>query len=773
MSSRDAAERLIAAGLSVIPIKPDGTKSPLIAWAEFQERIMSLDEVHLYFKGICGIAIIAGVVSGNLEIIDIEAGAPQSELAKMIEEALPGLLATLPQVVTPSGGRHIYYRCDVIGRNQKLAVDAKGKVLIETRGEGGYVLTFTSPPQCHPLNKPYELKVGWLTNIPKITPEQRDVLLACCRQFNLLVRDEQRVTRSVASANGRLRPGDDYNENGNALELLLDHGWTITSKSNGHCYLKRPGKTGPGNSATFGVVGPNIFYVFSTNAAPFENDRSYDPFGVWTMLEANGDFDLAAKQLAELGYGDPAPKPQITPPPTDADRPQPDAYTPNEIPTKVPVELAYATATLVQEIIARIFEVEHMDEFRYCLSWHKWMHWKGTYWRIEDTDLAFDQIRHVVAARNREAKATPASAPFARGVETFCRASRVFATVSSQWDAETSVLNTPKGTQELITGVWRPHKKEDYITKTTVVSPESGNHPVFDRFMRDITLGDQALIDYHQRSLGACLSGAITDNFLLFWYGLGQNGKNTLGDLIGWMLGDYAKVVPAETLMAPRGGAQHPTDLANLRGIRLAVSSEVDEGSYFNEQRIKSLTGDAVISARFMRQDFFEFKRTHRHLVYGNHRPMLRIVDPALKARIHIVPFKASFPPESRDPDMGKKLRAEAPQILKWLIDGHQLWLENGHLSKCSAVQEETDAYFEALSTHDLWVSECCLEREDYRGSSKELYLSFKRWKEARGEGVMSQTRWAEWMGSRYKKARQSSGYIYLGITVKDSSDSG
>src|SRR5262249_11647736 len=156
-----------------------------------------------------------------------------------------------------------------------------------------------------------------------------------------------------------------------------------------------------------------------------------------------------------------------------------------------------------------------------------------------------------------------------------------------------------------------PHRREDYITKMTNVSAKPGPHPIFDQFMKDITLRDDDLIDYHQRSLGACLTGGYlsettSDHWLLFWYGTGRNGKNTLGDLILWMLGDYAKVIPTETLMSQRWTA-HPTELANLRGLRLAISSEVPEGAYWNESRIKQLTGDQMISARYMKQDYFEF----------------------------------------------------------------------------------------------------------------------------------------------------------------------
>jgi putative DNA primase/helicase len=432
------------------------------------------------------------------------------------------------------------------------------------------------------------------------------------------------------------------------------------------------------------------------------------------------------------------------------------------------------TATLASVIgnpnednVAALFEERYAQVFRYCKIWGHWLKWDQTRWQIDQTDIVFDFCRRLSRSINTEKSRTVAKRSFSVGVEGFARAARCFATVSDQWNSEDFTLNTPEHTftlgkeEQMDT---RPHRREDYITKCARVSPKSGPMPVFDQFMKDITLEDQNLIDYHQRSLGATLSGAITDHWLLFWTGKGRNGKNTLGDLLLWIMGDYAKVIPTETLMSSRLG-QHPTELANLQGLRLAISSEVPEGSSWNESRIKSLTGDAMISARFMRCDFFEFRRTHKHLIYGNHRPMLRVVDDAIRARIHVVPFKATFTGDKCDPNMPAKLRKEAPQILHWLMEGHQQWYKDGYLKKCPAVEAETADYFESQNTNDKWLEERCCVDPTAEERANLLYRDFKEWKESRGEGVISQTRWGEWMSTRFPK-RISAGTIYGGIRL-------
>jgi len=436
-------------------------------------------------------------------------------------------------------------------------------------------------------------------------------------------------------------------------------------------------------------------------------------------------------------------------------------------PSKADAKLLYQTMNPTQDNVARAFEDLYKDELRYCNQWGEWLIWDNSRWKPEKTLLAFHYCREISRDMNQINSKDVAKSSFARGVESFARASRTFATVTEQWDANNWALNTPNGTIDLRDGQVKPFNRSDHITKCTHVSPADVPRPHFDVFMQEITLGDEALSRYLQVALGACLSGAIQDNFLLFWYGTGQNGKNTLGDLIEWILGDYVTVLTSETLMAPKGNnPQHLTFVASLRGARVAISSEIEEGSYFNEQRIKSLTGDATITANRMRQDPFTFPRTHKHIIYGNHRPMLRIVDPAIKSRLHIVPFKAYFSPDRKDVTMAHKLRAEAPSVLQWLIDGHSMWLEAGRLIPCSAVEKETESYFDAQSTPDMWIAECCVVDPEAWGPATALYKSFKAFKESRGEGAMSQTRWGEWMSTRFDKTR-SNGVKYRGIDLK------
>ncbi len=168
------ALRLLASGISLIPVKPDGSKSAAVPWKRYQSQRATAAQIAAWCRKGYGLAVVAGKVSGNLEILDFDDPAAFDNWTALVE-SLGGeeLLKKLPIVMTPSGF-HVYYRCeDVVEGNQKLA-QRKGsggrpEVLVETRGEGGYVLLPGSPPECHPSKQPYILVQGVLSQSPTIS----------------------------------------------------------------------------------------------------------------------------------------------------------------------------------------------------------------------------------------------------------------------------------------------------------------------------------------------------------------------------------------------------------------------------------------------------------------------------------------------------------------------------------------------------------------------------------------------------------------------------
>lgn len=295
------AKEYLSYGLSVLPIKKD-SKSPAVpTWKELQIERMSEETAERVFDAGRGIGIIGGSISGNLEIIDFDNHLNNAE--QLFNEFMP-IIDTfgLPYEKTISGGYHVFYRCvDEVPGNKQLAsmydaTSRKPVVVIETRGEGGYVV-------CAPT-KGYTLISGKMSNIPIIESEIRDYILNECRKHNELETKEfEGEGKKVIISNSEGPVGSEYNASIDALPeciaILKRHGWESDQSNR---YFRRPHKEDRGWSATFGKVksrtGVPLFYVFSSNAYPFEAGHSYSPFAVFSLLEFGGDFKRAAKDLS-------------------------------------------------------------------------------------------------------------------------------------------------------------------------------------------------------------------------------------------------------------------------------------------------------------------------------------------------------------------------------------------------------------------------------------------------------------------------------------------
>ena len=220
-------------------------------------------------------------------------------------------------------------------------------------------------------------------------------------------------------------------------------------------------------------------------------------------------------------------------------------------------------------------------------------------------------------------------------------------------DADPWLLNTQAGIVDLRTGVLRDHDPEALMTRLTGASPAAvqGNE-LWELFLKGITQGDAELASYLQRLGGYCMTGGTSEDVLPYFFGVGSNGKSSFAEALAAALGDYAIVFAPEVLMEAKG-ERHPTELAQFMGVRLALCSEPSSSATWNDSRVKSLTGDATISARFMRGDNFTFRRTHKTIVVGNHMPKLSSVTHAIRRRIQMVPVSGGVPGCTRPRDAG------------------------------------------------------------------------------------------------------------------------
>ena len=289
-----------------------------------------------------------------------------------------------------------------------------------------------------------------------------------------------------------------------------------------------------------------------------------------------------------------------------------------------------------EQAIAQEFADRHFDELRYVAQWSKWFIWDGTCWREDRKRCVYTHAnklcREIARSANKPGVAkTIASAKTRAAVVALAGEDTRLVAGVDQWDTDPWLLNTPGGVVDLRNGKLRPHNNTDYMTKMTAASP-GGECPRWKKFIQEITNSDEELQRYLQRIAGYALTGITREQELFFFYGSGNNGKGVWVLVISGILNDYHVGSTIETFSASEYD-RHPTELAKLQGARLVTASETEEGRRWAEARIKELTGGDIISARFMRQDFFSFYPQFKLLFTGNHMPTLRVVNKAIVRR--------------------------------------------------------------------------------------------------------------------------------------------
>ena len=313
------------AGLCVVPVRNDGTKRPVGSWQRWQTTRPSRDRVAQWFKdGHPGVGIICGAVSGNLEMLEFEGKAVAEgmwdDFLQRCDDA--GLTHIIDRIIagyaekTPSDGNHLLYRCDEIAGNLKLARLDVVTTMIETRGEGGFVVVAPSHGDTHPTGQTWELVTGSFATIATITPDERTAIHGICRQFCEVKDDENVKPLPEAVVAGITIDRTHAKDGENWMQAVVDelatkpwrdvlepYGWTYGSTSQGIDYWRRPGKDEGGWSATTNAKGTDRLIVFSSNTPFVEytgrgKAPSYDRLDVIATYSHGGDRVAAARHLA-------------------------------------------------------------------------------------------------------------------------------------------------------------------------------------------------------------------------------------------------------------------------------------------------------------------------------------------------------------------------------------------------------------------------------------------------------------------------------------------
>jgi P4 family phage/plasmid primase-like protien len=773
----EAAHELHQAGISVVPVKADGSKRPDGPWKQYTTGRATPNELRAWFAtGNPGIGAVTGPISGNLELLEVEGRAAErlAELASLAADN--GLQDVWQRICTgwleqsPSGGWHWLYRATppegvTFPGNTKIAKDEAGLVLAETRSANGFVVLAPSSGTVHPTGKPWVRLAGGPATVPTISWDEREALHAVFAAVLDAPEPEPEAPSELdlalsggptRSTDGGISPGDDFEAKTDWAQILT--GWTHVTTRGRTRYWRRPGKDTPGFSATTGRDPErDRLYVF-TSSTVFQQEIPYTKFGAYALLNHGGDHMAAAQALQKGGYGQrPAPRLELVPDPAQR-RPEPVAPPAPSLTvvTTTAGTSALATVTSLDDrrhVLAetdtgnaRLLVEHHGEQLRYCTDRGRWLAWNGTVWVWQPADggLAREYAKDIAArlpAGNTAEVNFRRKALSAKGTTDMLIQARTDPRITvtmADLDAHPWELNTPAGIIDLTTGTLMPADPAKLHTRTTACAPDpTADTRLWGQFLAT-TFQDPELTGYMQRLTGYSTVGQVREHILPFAYGLGGNGKGAFLEAIRAVLGDYATTSPNGFLMASNY-AQHSTEIARLAGARMVICSEVNEGDKFDEAKVKQLTGGDTLTARFMRQDDFTFTPTHHLWLMGNNQPAVESGGNSFWRRIRLIPFTHTVNEDERIEDLqGILARDHGPALLNWIAQGAAHYHQHG-LQEPASVTEATKDYAHDVDTVARFLEEDCTlhpgpNANSFATTTSGLRNAYDAWCKANGE---------------------------------------
>ena len=342
-------------------------------------------------------------------------------------------------------------------------------------------------------------------------------------------------------------------------------------------------------------------------------------------------------------------------------------------------------------------------------------------------------------------------------------------------DKDENLLNTPEATYDLQKGLdgAKEHDPEDYITKLTTCSPGDEGKNVWEDVLQLFFCGDQELIDYVQVVVGMAAIGKVYQEHLIIAYGGGANGKSTFWNTIARVMGTYSGKISAETLTMNCKRNVKP-EMAELKGKRLIIASEMEEGMRLNTSVVKQLCSTDEILAEKKFKAPFTYTPSHTIVLYTNHLPKVGANDDGIWRRLIVIPFNAKIEGDSDIKNYAEYLYEEAgPYIMRWIIEGAQKAISMKFKTPLpKAVEDAIEAYREDNNWLGRFLDECCDVDPGYKEKSGEFYQQYRAYCIQTGEYVRSTTDFytaVEKAG--FTRHKTNKGMFVHGLKLKDGQD--
>jgi putative DNA primase/helicase len=401
---------------------------------------------------------------------------------------------------------------------------------------------------------------------------------------------------------------------------------------------------------------------------------------------------------------------------------------------------------------AERFARDHQGNVRYCYPLRQWYVWNDKLWSPDEGDLisrlAKTTVRRIAheVGETAEKDTVKAILKHAIASEKRDRIAAMLALTQSEegipvasddLDADPWLLNTLNGVLDLKTAKLLPHNKDFLITKTApVVCDYNAACPRFTEFLHTIMDGREDLIVFLQKLAGYSLTGDTSEQIVIFFYGTGENGKSTLLETLSFVMGDFAKNTPIQTFLLKKNETI-ANDLAALKGARFVTASEPEVNQTLAEAAIKQVTGGDKVSCRFLYREWFEYVPSYKVFISTNHRLRIRGTDHAIWRRIREIPFTVRIPKAIQDKHLLEKLKAEAPGILNWALEGCLMWQSQG-LDAPEAVVAATADYRNEQDLIGSFLIDCCLLDPRLSVTAADFRYTYTTWCEDNGEKPLS-----------------------------------
>ncbi len=341
----------------------------------------------------------------------------------------------------------------------------------------------------------------------------------------------------------------------------------------------------------------------------------------------------------------------------------------------------------------------------------------------------------------------------------------------ADFDSQAFLLNTPTATYDLQKGVngGRPHRPEDYLTKMTAVSPDNVGEEIWKDALHCFFCDDQSLIDYVQQICGLCAIGKVYQEALMIAYGEGSNGKSTFWNAISRVLGSYSGTMSADALTVGCKRNVKP-EMAELKGKRLVIAAELEEGMRLNTAVIKQLCSTDEIQAEKKYKDPFRYTPAHTLVLYTNHLPRVGANDAGTWRRLIVIPFLAKLEGKSDIKNFADYLVEHAGgSILSWVMEGAKQVIDRQFkLEVPQCVKKAIHAYRESNDWMSAFLEDCCDVDKTYQQKSGELYQEYRSYCSRNGEYTRSTTDFYTGLeNAGFERKRTKKGVIVYGLKIK------